>query len=152
MTPYLLAVFALALIFLEFYMPGGILGILGGIALLASYFVLISEGADPLEILLFIGGSLLALALVIKYALWRIPRSKKGIYLSGDQEGFVSATYDKSAIGKQAVVMTDLKPGGFIQLEGKSHPAISLTGYIEKGKTVKIVSGEGESLLVKLKD
>jgi len=45
--------------------------------------------------------------------------------------------------------LTDLKPGGYILVEGKQHQALSNTGYIVKGKEVKIIGGQEESLIVK---
>lgn len=154
MSAYLLLFMGLLLIFLEFYFPGIVLGVSGALLMLGSYIVLIQEGAGGLEFFLFFIGSLLALMLLIRFALWKIPRAKKGrgIYLAGDQEGYQASSYDATAIGKEGTVLTDLKPGGFILIEGKPHPALSLSGYIEKGKTVKVLSGEGESLNVKLKE
>lgn len=149
MNAYLLALLSFILIFMEFYLPGAILGIIGGLLLFVSYFVLISEGANILEVVLFIGVTLTLLTLLIRYLLWSIPREKKGIYSSGSQQGYVSSSYDKDAIGKEGIVLTDLRPGGFIVLEGGQHPAISITGYIDKGQRVKVIGGEGESLLVK---
>jgi membrane-bound serine protease (ClpP class) len=151
MTPYLLLAIGLLLIFLEFYMPGAVFGAIGALFIVASYITLIQQGAGSIEFLLFLCGSLVLLALLIRFALWRIPRAKRGssIYLAGDQEGYVAAAYDKSAIGKVGRVLTDLKPGGFITLEGKTHAALSLSGYIEKGEEVKVIAGEGESLIVK---
>lgn len=149
MTPYLLLAVGLFLIYLEFFLPGAILGAIGGVFIVASYVVLIQSGAGGGEFLLFLVASLVALFLVVKLALWRIPRAKRGIYLSGDQEGYVASSYDESLIGKVGEVLTDLKPGGFIVIEGQSHPALSLSGYIEKGEKIKVISGEGESLIVK---
>ena len=57
--------------------------------------------------------------------------------------------FEKHAIGKIGIVLTDLKPGGFILIEGKQHQAISQSGYITKGEEVIVVSGQEESLLVK---
>lgn len=150
MNPYLLLILGLALVFLEFYLPGAILGVLGAIFILSSYVVLISQGASALEIILFFIGSFIALYALVKFALWRIPRAprSRSIYLKGDQEGYIASTYDESAIGKIGEVLTDLKPGGYILIDGKQHAAISLTGYLVKGTQVKVVSGEGESLLV----
>lgn len=152
MTPYILAAIGLLAIYIEFFLPGGILGIIGGIMIFWSYYAMLTSGAGGVETLLFILGTLAILVLLIKYALWKIPRDKDGIYLAGDQEGYRSSSFDKTAIGKEGIAETDLKPGGFIEVEGNRHAAISLTGYIEKGNKIKVISGEGESLMVKLKD
>lgn len=154
MNAYIFLAIGLILVYLEFFMPGAVLGTIGGIFILSSYFSLINSGSGPIELILFFVGSLVLLTLVIKFALYRIEKNKggSGIYLSGDQEGYVASTFDKHAIGKEGIVLTDLKPGGFIVVDGKSQPALSLSGYIEKGQTVQIVSGDGESLIVKRKE
>ncbi|WP_052236405.1 NfeD family protein [Candidatus Protochlamydia amoebophila] len=76
-------------------------------------------------------------------------RQEYSIYLKKDQKGFQASEYDRNAIGKLGMVLTDLKPGGYILIEGKQHQAISLTGYISKGEEVIVVSGQEESLIVK---
>lgn len=154
MNPYIAAIIGILLIYFEFYLPGAILGTLGGLAILWSYFLLIDSGAGPFEILTFIGVTLALVVLVVRYALWSIPREKggRGIYLSGDQEGYVSSSYDMQAIGKEGEVLTDLKPGGFIIVDGIQQPAISLSGYIVKGEKVKVISGDGDNLIVKRKE
>jgi len=151
MNPYLLLISGLILIFLEFYLPGAILGTLGALFIVASYIVLVMQGTAPLEFILFFFGSLAAVYGLIRFALWRIPRAKPGrsIYLKGDQTGYVASAFDKTAIGKDGIVLTDLKPGGYILIDGDQHQAISLEGYVSKGKKVTVISGEGESLLVK---
>lgn len=151
MIPYYLVLAGLILIFLEFYLPGMVLGILGALAILSSFFLLISQGAQLAEITFFIGGALLALYFVIRFALWSIPRARAGrsIYLAKDQEGYVASSYDATLIGKVGAVLTDLKPGGYILIEGKQHPALSVSGYLIKGTPVVVLSGEGENLIVK---
>lgn len=149
MNPYILLGIGLILIFLEFYLPGAILGTLGAIFVIGSYVVMAKNGSLP-EFLFFLGGSFIAIYALIRFALWRIPRASPGtsIYLKGDQEGYIASTFDQSAIGKTGVVLTDLKPGGYILVDGTQHQAQSVVGYITKGEKVKVIAGEGDSLLV----
>lgn len=151
MNPYLLLFTGLFLIFLEFFLPGIILGTLGVICFLASWFFFLQGQPAWWEVVLFFGGSLALLYGVIKYALWRIPRARPGlsIYLKGEQTGYVASHYDKKAIGKTGVVLTDLKPGGYILIDGIQHQALSETGYLTKGEEIEVIGGEGESLIVK---
>ena len=87
---------------------------------------------------------------VIKFALWRIPRTgpEYSIYSRGDQEGFQASSFDAGAIGKVGVVLTDLKPGGYIIVDHVQHQALSEVGYISAGTSIRVVRGEGESLIV----
>ncbi len=80
-----------------------------------------------------------------------IPKAKSGfsIYSNKDQEGYQASEYDVNAIGKKGKVISDLKPGGFIMVDGKKQAAISESGYISHGAEVIVLSGDGESLMVK---
>jgi membrane-bound ClpP family serine protease len=148
---FVFLILGLLLIFLEFILPGIVMGVMGGLLVLASLIIFALQSNSAIETLLYIVGTAICVGFIIKFALWRIPRakSKYSIYLHRDQEGYQASEYDKSAIGKKGVVLSDLKPGGYILIEGKSHQAISLSGYITKGTEVIVVSGQEESLIVK---
>lgn len=150
---FLFVVIGLALILAEFYLPGAIMGILGSIAILIGVILFASNSSSLLAIILFFAGTGISIWLVIRYALWRIVHAKanRSIYSNHNQEGFQASAFDAAAIGKTGTVVTDLKPGGYISIEGKQHPALSLTGYIPKGEKVEVVSGQEQSLIVKLK-
>ncbi len=151
MNAYLLLIFGLILVYLEFYLPGAILGILGSALLLASIMIFIVEHDSWISILLFIIALFSLLTLLIKFALWQIRNAKpnSSIYLSSSQEGYKASHFDETAIGKKAIVLSDLKPGGFILIDGKQLQAISETGYIEKGSEVIVIGGQETSLIVK---
>ncbi len=150
MSPFLLLAIGLVLILLEFFIPGAVMGIMGGILLLAGAVIAGMQGTG-MELLLYLFFMAAGLAVVIKFALWYIPRTAKKdtLFLNKDQQGFKASAYDASAIGKQGVVISDLKPGGHILVEGQKHQAISVAGYISKGERVEVISGQEESLLVK---
>ena len=148
----LLLIMGLLLILVEFYLPGAVMGVIGAILIFSSTVVFYTVYGSLLALFLYLFFCCFALALTIKFAVWVIPRStsKESIYLSSDQAGFKASHYDKKMIGKIGIVVTDLKPGGHIVVEGKRLQAISESGYIVKGSSVLILSGEEESLKVKL--
>lgn len=148
---YILFVLGLLLIFIEFYIPGAIMGIIGSLLLLASIFIFISQATSIWSILLFIAAAIVCVYLLIQFALWRIVHTKPeySIYSKHDQEGYQASAFDKMAIGKKGIVMSDLKPGGYILIDGKQHQALSISGYIPKGSEVIVLSGQEESLIVK---
>lgn len=152
MIPFILLFLGLLLILFEFYLPGAIMGILGGIAILFG-IILFAEAHSPIALFFFIVGAILAVVILIRFALWRIvhARPEHSIYLHKDQEGYQASEFDAAAIGKTGIVLSDLKPGGYIIIDGKQHQAISITGYIPKGETVLVLSGQEESLMVKRK-
>ncbi|CAF24462.1 NfeD family protein [Candidatus Protochlamydia amoebophila] len=141
----------LALIFIEFYIPGAIMGVLGSIFLIASIIVFTSQINSIWATIFYIFFTFSCVVLLIRFTLWRIvhTRQEYSIYLKKDQKGFQASEYDRNAIGKLGMVLTDLKPGGYILIDGEQHQAISLTGYISKGEEVVVVSGQEESLIVK---
>lgn len=152
MISFLLVFLGLILILVEFYIPGAVMGILGGISILTGIILFASQTSSLTAIILFVIGSAVAVGLLIRFAIWRIVHAKPqySIYSDQDQEGYQASSYDKNAIGKMGVVITDLKPGGYILVDGHKHAAISLGGYIVKGDQVDVVGGQEESLMVKL--
>jgi membrane-bound ClpP family serine protease len=148
---FALLILGLILILIEFYLPGMIMGVLGAISIVAGLIIFSLQSSSLIAVLLFAALSIALVILLIRFALWRIVRAKpeRSIYSAANQEGFYASSFDQTAIGKQGVVLTDLKPGGFILVEGKKHSAISLAGYIPKGDTVLVISGQEQSLIVK---
>lgn len=144
-----------ALIFAEFYFPGGILATIGAGALLLALFLWIREfGTSWFFIfwMLFVG---LGIYSTIKLALWRLSKGGAGtIILQDSQEGFQASEIDRHLLGKHAFVDSDLRPAGFIVFEegrneGKRFPAISESGFLQKGMRVKIVAIDGNDFLVR---
>ncbi len=142
----LLALTGLILIFLEFFLPGGIMAVGGGVLLASSLLVLAIRQPGFTVLTAYAGILVLALFIVIRLALSRV--KKTGVCLDGDQEGFQACVYPKEMIGKTATVSSDLKPAGYVQIEDRAFAALSKSGYIEKGAQVRVLGGEGSSLIV----
>lgn len=150
MLPFYLLAIGCFLIFWEFYLAGFVLGTLGGLLVFTS-IVLFAIQYSALASVVYVIGVGVVLAAVCKFAIWKVKstKSKGSLYSENNQEGFTASTYDQTAIGKKGIVIADLKPGGYISIEGKKQAAISISGYIAKGETVLVLGGEGESLTVK---
>lgn len=143
---------SLLFIYSEFFLPGGIMGVIGGIAFITSIFLFAEESTSMTQVLIFIGAGLVGLILTVKWALYQIqhsPSKSGGVYLDADQEGFYAPSYDEALVGKNGVSDTPLRPSGYIKVDGKRVQALSQSGFIEKGVEVRVVSGEGAHLLVK---
>lgn len=152
MNPFLLWIVGLVLIFLEFYLPGAVMAVGGGLLIFISVLLFAKQSGSGLATLLYILGVVSSIALVIRFAVWKIRHTKSdySIYSDKDQEGYMASGYERNAIGREGTVLSDLKPGGYILIEGKQHQALSQSGYIVKGTQVKVIGGEGESLIVKI--
>lgn len=152
MTAFVLLAVGLLLIFIEFYLPGAVMGIAGGIFVAASVFMFAAEANAVWAAVLYLIAVLVLLAYLVKFAMWKIRTTKpeRSIYSDSSQEGFAASSFDKAAIGKEGVVLSDLKPGGYILIDGAQQQALSEGGYITKGSRVQVVGGQEESLIVKL--
>lgn len=146
-----LALIGLILIYFEFFVPGAILGTLGGLFLIAGLVLSIWEQSSLIWVLIYVVGMITCLVLTIRLALWKIKRSKNAnqFYLSDDQEGYVASSYDQDLIGEAGVALTALKPSGHISIRNQPYQAVSESGYIKKGSQIKIVAGEGSRFIVK---
>lgn len=152
-TTLILLAVGLFFVFLEFYFPSGLLAILGAAILLISIIVFAIDTGSLVSTTLYIIAMIILLVLLIRYTLKKIPKTKQpySIYLNKDQEGYRASSYDASAIGKTGVVVADLKPGGYILVDGNRLQAISETGYVANGEEVVVIGGREESLIVKRK-
>jgi membrane-bound serine protease (ClpP class) len=154
MIPFILLGLGLLLVLIEFYIPGAIMGIIGGFLIFASIILFGTSDHNGIEILFFVIGAAVGLVFIVRFAIWRIysTRKENTIFLDQDQAGFQASSFDKSLIGKEGTVFTDLKLSGHVMIEGKQYQALSQTGYIIKGKPVVVIGGQGAYLIVKLKE
>lgn len=151
MSPYVLLILGMLLIFLEFYVPGAVMGICGGAMVFVSIILFAMESQSILLTLLYTTGVVICLVLLFKFALHRIRTAKPGqsIFSDSSQEGYVASHVDKSVIGKNGIVDTDLRPSGHIIVDGKRLQALSQSGYITKGSEITVIGGQESSLIVK---
>jgi membrane-bound serine protease (ClpP class) len=153
MNPFILLVIGFVLIFFEFYLPGAVMGIAGGVFVLLSLISFALASESPVAVGVYAIAIGISLYFLIKFAIWRIRTAKpsRSIYSADSQDGagYQAVNYDQTAIGKEGIVLTDLKPAGFIMIEGKQHPAISREGYLSKGVKIKVIGGEESNLIVR---
>ena len=151
LTSFILLGLGLLFILSEFFVPGAVMGVIGTLFVIASFFIFAKEESLPATILYFFF-IIAALIFLIRSALWKIKRSKNGLYASGDQEGYTASEFDAALVGRIGTVLSDLKPGGYIEIDGRQLQALSQSGYVVKGKEVLVIGGDGESLIVEEKE
>ena len=151
MTVWLLLFLGLLSLLIEFYLPGILMGVIGGIMIVASVIFFGIESQSALETFLYLIFVVVLVGLLINFAMWLIRRSapNHSIYSDAHQSGFQATSFDKELIGKRGVVVTDLKYGGYIIVEGKRVQAISQNIYLPKGTHVLVIGGQEDSLIVK---
>lgn len=143
--------FGYLLVALEAIVPGGVLGLLGFVCLLASsYFAHLEYGGWVIPLFVFLLGGLGGVMLVFLQFKW-LAKSKWG------KNMFVHATSGKSKnkkeltelVGKQAVAHTDHHPEGLVKIKGVTYDSFCSTGYITKGTLVEITKVDSFRLIVK---
>lgn len=55
-----------------------------------------------------------------------------------------------SLVGKKGIALTDMRPSGTIQIDGKRYSAISNGSWVEKGSSVKVESVNGTRIMIGL--
>ena len=157
----LLIIAGLSLIMLEaFVIPGfGVVGISGiGVVVYGLYLLLIpnvpvgeevlSNATDGFMIGLLgaIIGIYLLLKLMVKTKFWKqltAPGSQK------KEDGYTNSFGWESLIDQIGKADTDLHPSGWVRVEDKRFFMISEGDFIEKGSSVRILSVDGNRVLVK---
>lgn len=146
----ILFVAGVALIFSEFFVPGGVLGIFGGLLVIGSialgwyrypdYGIWILTGE--------FAGVLVAVSIGL-YLIFKTPLGSGLILKSGEgkEEGYANYERDPQLVGKLAKVHSTLRPAGSILLDGERIDAVSNGTFIEQGKTVRIIEVEGHRVV-----
>jgi membrane-bound serine protease (ClpP class) len=148
--PVLLFILAQVFLFLEFFIPGGVLAILAILTVFIGTFLVAFSEYGWLWAFVYLSLSIL-LAIPIGYlALRKVKGSSKKdtFFLSNDQSGYSASDLKSDLIGKVGVATTDMKPSGHIEIENLNYQAISDRGYITSGQSVEIIALRGSYYIV----
>ena len=146
----ILFVAGVTLLFSEFLLPGGFLGVLGGLLVIGS--VILGWMRFPEYGLFIFGGEFagVILGLVLGFYLMK----KTGMYsrlVMGDEQakeaGYFSPSEDPALVGQLATVQTALRPAGSIMYDGKRIDAVSDGTFIDAGKAVRVIEVEGHRVV-----
>ena len=137
-----LGVLGLLLIYFEFFVPGGILGVLGGVLMLLSIALFIWVQPHLYWVLLYMIICIGLTVGVVRLALY-VLKKKPTMYAAEDQSGYLASEIDSELFGKKGKAITNLAPSGHIEVEGERYQALSENSFIKKGESIKIISGEG---------
>ncbi|MDF3129365.1 NfeD family protein [Kiritimatiellaeota bacterium B1221] len=141
---------AFVLFVLEVFVPGGILGISGGVCLLtACGFAIAAFGPTY--------GSFTALLLILgtlcgfMFWLMKMPDSRIGKRFALQTAIKKNDTIDPNALktGDRGRAETDLRPGGFARINGKKTDVVAVSGYIEKNNEIEVVEVHGSRVVVR---
>lgn len=146
-----LLVIGIILVVLEFFVPGGILGIIGASAIVVSLFL---AGYDLSHMAISILVALI-LGIVTFIILYRSVDREKGLFKkiilqdrTTTDEGYISATTRFDLIGQIGRSVTPLRPAGTIIVNNERIDAVSEGNYINNDVEVEIIHVEGMRVVV----
>ncbi len=146
----LLFLVGVILIGCEVFLPGGIIGAIGGAMMIAGIVLSYSEfGPTGALFSTVIAIALVTLALFLEFRILPKTRMGRRLFLSGSVQG--STTYSKGEedmVGQTCLTLTALGPTGFVLLNGKKLEAASRSGFIEKNEEVKITGRDNFRIIV----
>ena len=147
----LLFAVGITLLTLEIIIPGGILGAIGAICILASCVVCFSEygamGGLLGTTIIFVSTGII---IWLEFKVFTKTGIGKRAFLDKSVDA-VSSAYDdeaKELIGKKAEAKTTLAPSGYITINGKRYEAFCQAGLIEAGTALKVVGADSFRLIV----
>jgi membrane-bound serine protease (ClpP class) len=150
-TFFLFAI-GIVLILLELVLPGGIIGIFGFAAILASFF-LSGENFVHIGISLLIAFSISILACVVMIKVFdKNMNFFKRLILkdsTSTESGYVSNKNRTELIGVKGVTLTDLRPSGTVIVGDERIDVVSEGGFITKDTPVKFIKVEGSRIVVR---
>ena len=146
----LLVVIGLALIGVEFYMPGFVLATVGIILLLTADFVCLTHYGSGWAAGVFVGE--VALAILTAFVVIKtIPQSAAGkrMILSHTQNNVAVAALAPDLVGAEGVAQTTLRPSGMAEIAGKRIDVVAESDMIERGSAIKVIAVEGSRIVVR---
>lgn len=152
MEALILLIAGIILVILEFFVPGGILGLLGAASVIGSLFL---SGYDLSHMALSVSISFIV-AVIFAVFLYRRIGMDKGIFRhiilkdqTSSELGYVSNENRLELIGLEGEALTPLRPAGTGLFDDEIIDIVSEGSFIAKGKKVKITKVEGMRVVVR---
>lgn len=149
---FIIFVIGLILVVAEFFVPGGIVGILGGILILGSILFAgqsFVHMAYSILIAMIIAG--IGMVILMKFFGKKLHMFNRLVLKDATttEEGYVSNANRIDLIGKQGISLTPLRPAGTVVIDDERIDVVTEGGYVDAGKTVEIIKVEGSRIVVR---
>ncbi len=147
----ILVVVGLFLIGAEIFLPGGVIGFLGGLSLFGAAVVGFKAFGPQ-------GGIISALLIILLAGVCMVvwirffPRTGIGrtMTLSLDGKSFKSAPADlKTLVDKEGVAQSRLRPAGIARIDSHRVDVVAEGSWIESGRPIRVIRVEGNRILVR---
>ncbi len=155
METVILLLIGIILIISEFFVSGGILGILGVGAVIGSLFL---AGYDVMHMTMSIAIALIV-AFIVAVVLFKRIGSGKGIFSklilfdrTSTDLGYVSTDIRQELVGQEGIALTTLRPAGTVLINHDRIDVVTEGGFIEKDEKIIVVQVESMKVVVRKKD
>lgn len=152
-----LIVLGFLLCLFEIFVPGGVIGITGTLLIAAA--VIAATATYGAKVGVPLGFACLAGGMVF-FALWLrfFPRSRMGRLISltteaAQEDGFTSQPAELLAlVGKLGVALTELRPAGVANIEGRRIDVVTDGGFLDKGTSIVVGEVSGNRVVVRARE
>lgn len=149
----LLFLCGLLLLGFEVFVPGGVLGLIGG-ALMLGGCVLAFVDFGPTGGGIAVAAAVVLLGLMLWFEFKILPKTPLGarLFLRSAVTGRSQpAPAEPSAVvGRAAEALTALSPTGYVSVDGRRYEAFSRTGFADKGAALNVVGVDTFRLIVEI--
>ena len=146
----ILILMALVLVAFEIILPGGVLGVIAGLCVIAATILTDMDYGIWIAVAVFIGsGILISLLIIVEFKLLKNTSLGNAFFLKESVTGHTGPTSDVSLIGKEGMTLTRLNPSGRVTIEGKTYEASSQDGYIETKQEITVVGQDNFKLTIR---
>lgn len=148
----LLFVIGVIFVILEFFVPGGIVGILGGALIILSLLFAgasVTHMAYSIIIAMFI--AVIGMVILMKFFGKKMHIFNKLVLRDATttEEGYVSNTNRIELIGRTGKAITPFRPSGVVLIGNERIDAVSEGSFINKGSQVEVIKVEGSRIVVR---
>ncbi|MFA5553705.1 MAG: NfeD family protein [Phycisphaerae bacterium] len=154
----LLAVFlyfaCAVLIIAEIFVPsGGLISVCAMACLIGGLMIFFQSDTVPGWVGIVVALVVIPISLVIAYKIFPLTGFGKSVALSPreplDGEGIPDTAELKNLLGIIGQVITPLRPVGMCDFSGRRVECVAESGYVDKGKKVKVIKVESTQLTVR---
>lgn len=142
----------LILLVLELFIPGGIVGTIGFIAIVSSMFLVSDNNTQmAVSLLIAIVVSLTVSILMVKVFGKQMKFLKRMILTdsTSTEEGYISNVSRLDLIGKTGKTATPLRPSGIAVIDDERLDVVTEGSFVDQGCEVKVVKTEGSRIVVR---
>ncbi len=148
----LLFVIGVIFVILEFFVPGGIVGILGGAMIIISLLFAgasVTHMAYSIIIAMFI--AVIGMVILMKFFGKKMHVFNKLVLRDATttEEGYVSNMNRIDLIGRIGEAVTPFRPAGVVLIDKERIDAVSEGSFINKGSQVEVIKVEGSRIVVR---